>query len=210
MPSRKAPRRFRAGALDRRAAVGAFAIAAVSLAVVTLLAPATALVHSAPPARRVRDPAAARDVVALMRAGERGSWSAAFDFTRTLADRRVLRESMQEARDPVMHVLRSGSSMTVQRAGRNYDCNLVEGRSVCTEVGSGAVLPASEVLRVAIAAGAYDVTRLPDTVIAGERTRCFRVRRERPGISSRHRVGDRPVSRDRRSPDERARRARVR
>jgi hypothetical protein len=150
-------------------------LAAVTLAIVTQLAPATTPVRPASSARQARDPAAARDVVALVRAGERGSWSAVFDFTRTLAGGRVLHESMREARNPVMHVLRSTSSMTVQRAGRDYECNLVEGRWVCTHVGGGAVLPASAVLRVAVAAGAYDVTRLPDALIAGEHTRCFRV-----------------------------------
>ena len=174
MPSRKAPRRFRAGALDRRAAASAFALAAVVLATVTMLAPGTT-VRRGSSARPVRDLAAARGVVALMRAGERGSWAAVFDFTRTLADGRVLHESMREARNPVMHVLLSGSSMTVERGPRRYECNLVQGRSACTQVGGGAVLAPSDVLRVAAATGAYDITRLPDGFFAGERARCFRV-----------------------------------
>ena len=47
---------------------------------------------------------------------------------------------------------------------------------MCTQVGRGKVLPASEVVRVAVAAGAYDVTPAARRQIAGDRTRCFRVR----------------------------------
>ena len=52
--------------------------------------------------------------------------------------------------------------MTIEQGDRAYDCNLV-GRPVrrARESTAGAALPASEVLRVAVAAGAYDVVRRP-------------------------------------------------
>jgi hypothetical protein len=134
-----------------------------------------AIARESPPPRRLRDPRAARDLVALMRAGERGSWLVRFDFSRTLANGRELRQPMSEARDPGLHVLISGSAMTVERGSSSYDCNLVGSQSSCTESTTGSVLPASEVLRVAVAAGAYDVSRSPAVSIAGERAECFRV-----------------------------------
>ena len=82
---------------------------------------------------------------------------------------------MSEARNPALHVLLSGTAMTVERGDRSYDCNLVGTRSSCAESTTGSILPASEVLRVAVAAGAYDVSRSPALSIAGERAQCFRV-----------------------------------
>ena len=129
---------------------------------------------SGPPVVR-GDPGAARELEALMRAGEHGSWSVKYEFTRTLAGGRALRQAMQEARDTSMHVLRSGSVMSVDKGERSYDCNLVGARFVCHESRADKVLPASEVLRVAAAAGAYVVRRASGETIAGTRARCFRV-----------------------------------
>ncbi len=122
------------------------------------------------------DPGAARDLVTLMRAGERGSWSVDYEFTRTLAGGRVLRQAMQEARDPSLHVLRSGSVMSVVQGRRTYDCNATGKRLACTEAPATKLLAPSEVLRVAVSVGAYTVTRIPGAVIAGQRARCFRAR----------------------------------
>ena len=66
--------------------------------------------------------------------------------------------------------------MTIEQGSRSYDCELVGARSGCEESNVGVTLPASEVLRVAVAIGAYDVVRQPDATIAGLRARCFRVR----------------------------------
>jgi hypothetical protein len=165
----QALRRLRAAASDRRTAVFAFLVAAI-----VVLATA-GIARSIAPAGELPDPYAANDLVALMAAGERGSWSVNYDFTRTLADGRVLNESMQEARNPSLHLLLSGTSMTVDTPKRSYDCNLVEGRWPCTGSTAGAVLPPSEVLRVALAHGWYVVTRAPGSVIAGEQAECFRV-----------------------------------
>lgn len=150
-------------------AAGTFGLAAVAMLATLGFAGA-----SGPVANRA-DPAAARALLALMRAGERGSWSVTYDFTRTLAGGRTLRQSMQEARVPSLHVLRSGSVMTVEQGKRSFDCNLVEQRPACTESAAGTALAPSDVLRVAVSVGAYMVAADSGTTIAGERVRCFRV-----------------------------------
>ena len=66
--------------------------------------------------------------------------------------------------------------MTVERGNHTFECNLVTRESSCHATPGGRSLPASEVLRVAVALGAYDVTRLSSETIAGEDARCFRVR----------------------------------
>jgi hypothetical protein len=122
-----------------------------------------------------RDPVAARDLIALMRVGEGGSWLARYDFTRTLANGRSLRQPMSEARNASIHVLISGSAMTVERGNREFDCNLLGERVACHESATGRVLPASTVLRVAVSVGAYDVSRGPSATIAGQPAQCFRI-----------------------------------
>jgi len=158
-------------AIDRRVAVVAVVVGAIALSCT-----AAAVRSPAPVAAARRDPAAARELVARMRAGERASWLATYDFTRTLADGRVLRQTMREGRKNSLHVLMSGSAMTVERGNRTFECNLVTGQSSCHATPGGRSLPASEVLRVAVAVGAYDVTVLPSETIADEDARCFRVR----------------------------------
>jgi hypothetical protein len=154
---------------DRRVAAGAFGLAAVAVFATLGFAGS-----SGPVADRA-DPAAARELLTLMRAGERGSWSVTYDFTRTLAGGRTLRQSMQEARVSSLHVLRSGSVMTVEQGTRSFNCNLVARRPACTESAAGTALPPSEVLRVAVSVGAYTVAEDAGATIAGERARCFRV-----------------------------------
>jgi len=156
-------------ALDRRLAARIFCVGAIALLVTVGVADAPSL------PRPEHDAAAPRDLVALMRAGERGRWSATYDFTRTLADGRSLGEVMREARTPQLHVLMAGTSMTIESPHRAYDCTLIEVRTGCTESDSSQVLPESEVLRVAVDAGVYGVSRLPSRAIAGEDAHCFRV-----------------------------------
>jgi hypothetical protein len=150
-------------------AAGGFAVAAI------VVLSAVALARAPLPVVDTRDPAAARDLVTLMRAGERSNWIASYAFTRTLANGRTLRENRREGRSSSLHVLIGGSVMTIEQGDRSYDCNLVADRSGCKESTIGATLPASEVLRVAVSVGAYDVVRRPDVTIAGIRARCFRV-----------------------------------
>ena len=151
------------------AAVG-FAIGAVALI------GAGAFARAPLPTVDTRDPAAAGDLVALMRAGEHGSWVVNFDFTRTLANGSVLRERASEGRSGRLHVLVSGPSMTIDTGAKSYACAVAAELSGCRQSTVGTTLPASEVLRIAIDAGAYDVVRRPDTTIAGHPARCFRVR----------------------------------
>jgi hypothetical protein len=151
-------------------------VLAVALGAIVLLctvrlarAPAPAAVVARP------DPAAARELVASMRAGEGASWLATYDFTRTLPNGSTLRQQMREGRTPALHVLASGTAMTVERGNHTYVCNLVNDRSSCDPTPGSRALPPSEVLRVAIAVGAYGVSRLPARTIAGQPTSCFRV-----------------------------------
>src|SRR6185503_10108220 len=130
----------------------------------------TAAFATAPlPAVRARDPAAARDLVALMRSGERGGWIVTYDFTRTLANGRVLRQRATEGRSASWHVAILGPAMTIERGALTYSCALVGDRSGCSKTADRAALPESEVVRVAVASGSYDVVREPGTTIAGRR-----------------------------------------
>jgi hypothetical protein len=165
-----AARPHRVGAVDRRLALGAFSLVAVVLLGVVAVARAPL------PEIYTNDPAAARDLVALMKVGERGSWIVSYDFTRTLANGRVLREAMSEGRSPTLHVVITGSSMTIDRSNGSYDCAVVGARTGCERTSRRPSLPASEVLRVAVSLGAYDVVREPGKTIAGMRAQCFRVR----------------------------------
>jgi hypothetical protein len=163
-------------ALDRRLAALLFSLAAIGLLV-------TVGVAAAPPLPRPEpDAEALRDLVALMRAGERGRWIATYDFTRTLADGRSLGEIMREGRTPELHVLTAGTAMTIETRGRSYDCTLIEVRTGCTASDRARVLPESEVLRVAANAGVYGVSRAPARTIAGEHAECFRVLPTGPGV----------------------------
>jgi len=156
-------------------AAGTFGLAAVALLATVGAAHTASSSPTAAPQVAARGPDAARQLEQLMRAGELGSWSVTYAFTRTLADGRVLRQPEQEARDPSIHVLRSGSVMTVDRGAHSYDCNLTGTRFACTESAAGTALPPSEVLRVAVSVGAYDVTDVSPINIAGAPARCFRV-----------------------------------
>jgi hypothetical protein len=150
-------------------AAAAFGLAAALLLGTASAAPTVVLEVARP------DPGAAQQLERLMRAGESGSWSVKYEFTRTLADGRVMRQSMQEARDATLHVLRSGSALNLDRGDRSYICNLAGSRFACTQSVAATALPPSEVLRVAVSAGAYSVTRAAAASIAAVRVRCFRV-----------------------------------
>ena len=82
--------------------------------------------------------------------------------------------------------------MTIEQGTRSYECTNVGAGSGCREATIGTALPASEVLRVAVATGAYDVVRQPDRTIAGMRARCFRVR-ARPGAEVSPISASRPI-----------------
>jgi hypothetical protein len=151
-------------------AVGGLLLTAIALAV-------TAAFSRAPlPPSLVRDPVAARELVALMRAEERGRWIVRFDYTRTLANGRTSRLRVTEGRSSSWHVIVSGSTMTIERGDRSYQCDVIDARAGCQREPTARALPASEVVRVAVATGAYDVVEQPAETIAGLEARCFRVR----------------------------------
>jgi hypothetical protein len=173
-----AARRLGAGAVDRQVAFGSFSLVAIGLlcAVALARAPLPPELRGRVPATPARDPVAARDLVALMRAGERSRWIVRYDFTRTNADGRVLRQAGEEGRSGTWHVVVTGTAMTFEHGRASYACDLIGGSYGCKETPGGRALPESTVVRVVVAAGAYDVTRRPDTTIAGVRARCFRMR----------------------------------
>jgi hypothetical protein len=100
-------------AFDRRLAAGLFSLAAAGV----LLTAGFAAAPTVP--RDARDATAARDLVALLRAGESRSWLITYDFTRTLANGSELRETMREGRSPTLHVLTAGSAMTIDSPTRS-------------------------------------------------------------------------------------------
>ena len=122
-------------AFDRRLAAGLFSLAAIG---VLLTAGFTTSPTSPLPQP---DPGAARELVALMRAGEGKSWLITYDFTRTLANGRQLRQPMQEGRSRRLHVLTAGSAMTIESPTRTYSCTLVGTGSACHEATTGRTLP---------------------------------------------------------------------
>jgi hypothetical protein len=165
-----AARRPEAGAADRQVAAGGLLLGAIALLC------AVGFTNAPLPEILVRDPAAARDLVALMHSGEQGRWIVKYDFTRTLADGRVLRQRGNEGRSASWHVVSQGTAMTIERGDLTYTCTRLGHGFGCTKTADHAALPESEVVRVAVAAGAYDVVRTQDATIAGIRARCFRMR----------------------------------
>jgi hypothetical protein len=162
-------------ALDRRIATFFFVVAAAGLFV-------TVAVAAAPPMPRPEpDADAARELVALMRAGEQGSWLVTYDFERRLAIGQTLGIPMREARNDELHVLIAGTSMTFETPTRAYDCTLLDLRTGCHEVDRTQQLPEFEVLRVAVNTGLYGVSPLPGRTIAGEAARCFLILPTGPG-----------------------------
>ncbi len=172
-----AARRLGAGAVDRQVAVGVFSLVAIGLVCAAAFARAP-LPELAGSARQlpVRDPAAARDLEALLRAGERGRWIVQYDYTRIIGRGRPLRLRGEEGRSGAWHVVISGTAMTLEHGDASSACDLIGNEYGCKTTPGGRALPESEVVRVVVAAGAYDVVRRPDTTIAGVGARCFRMR----------------------------------
>ena len=137
---------------------------------------ALALAHAATPLIARRDPAAARDVITLMRASEHATYVDEVSFTRVDPDGRRVSAQEFAARAPGTLVTRSGSNLNIVLHGTATDCALVADRPSCMQKSAPSGLPESEVLRVAVDAGIYDVMRAPSAVIAGERARCFAIR----------------------------------
>jgi hypothetical protein len=130
----------------------------------------------APPLAARRDPKAAADLVALMQRGERATYVADYVFTRSNGSGSVFASDYSEARNQRFHVTRAESSLDIDSATRHYDCELVDDQPSCTTAPLVKTVPASEVLRIAVALGAYDVVSTGSRDVNGEPTRCFQVR----------------------------------
>jgi hypothetical protein len=172
-----AARRLGAGAVDRRVALAGFALVAIGLVVAVAFARAPRPDVPTPvPGISVRDPAAARDLVGLMRKGERGKWIVQYGFTRTTSGGRVLRQRGEEGRSGEWHVVVTGTAMTLEHGDKSSECDRAGDEYGCRAIPGGRALPESAVVRVVVDSGAYNVVRRPDTTIAGIRARCFRMR----------------------------------
>jgi hypothetical protein len=88
----------------------------------------------------------------------------------------VFSSDYSEARNPRFHVTRSESSLDIDSTTRHYDCELVDEQPSCSALPRAKTVAESEVLQIAVALGAYDVTSTGDRDVNGEPTRCFRVR----------------------------------
>jgi len=131
--------------------------------------------HASALAIPANDPAAARALVALMRAGERGRWIVEYDFTRRTPDGRVLRRLGAEGRSDTWHVVITGTAMSIEHGDETSSCDLVGAEYGCRKTPPRRTLPESTVVRVVVDAGAYNVVRRPDTTIAGIQALCFRM-----------------------------------
>ena len=172
-----ASRRVGAGAVDRPIAIVAFCLAAIGLVCGAAFARAPVPeTHASALTSPANDPASARDLIALMRAGERGHWIVEYDFTRRRADGRVLRQQGEEGRSGAWRVVITGTAMTIEHGDATSSCDLVGAEYGCQKAPARRSLAGSRVVRVVVDAGAYSVSRRPDITIAGIRAQCFRMR----------------------------------
>ena len=152
-------------AVDRIAAAAVAGGLSVSLAVAVLVTPS--------PDPRVEDAhRAARELVALTRGGEHATYVGRYVETLVRADGGRLPSTTYVARRKQVLATRSGTSLHVYLPDRSYACELAGTTPSCFDQ-PPAGLPESEVLRVAVASGAYDVARAEGAQIAGEEAECF-------------------------------------
>lgn len=152
---------------DRLVAALAVALTAGSLLVVT------AVTHVAPPALALNDPAAANHLYLLMQRGERATYIVDYAFSR---DNGGYRATETDAHGRGVFLARNGTTLDIHRNGIAYDCEIAEAKSGCVRLGRvPKTLSDSAVVRVLNLAGAYNIIRLGDRTIAGERAECFRL-----------------------------------
>ena len=156
--------------LDRRIAPVVWAIAALAVLGALALSP------EPDPLVAVRDPQAAREVIALMQAGEHATYVAEYAFTRADAAGHRFTATQYEARAASGVLTRDGTTLSIDWKGQGFDCVVADSKAGCLARAVANGLPESEVLRVAVNAGIYDVTRGADSTIAGEVARCFVIR----------------------------------
>jgi len=110
--------------------------------------------------------------IALTRAGEHATYVGRYVETLVRADGGRLPSTTYVARRKQVLATRSGTSLHVYLPDRSYACELAGTTPSCFDQ-PPAGLPESEVLRVAVASGAYDVARAEGAQIAGEEAECF-------------------------------------
>ncbi len=125
---------------------------------------------------RTNDPAAARALIAYLAAGERASFVVAYEFSRTRADGSQFPAQGYEARTASVYVTRLGDTLSAVGLGKSLECSRYNNTASCKERAETGSLPLSETALVAIEAAPYDVWRLADARIAGERAQCFALR----------------------------------
>jgi hypothetical protein len=162
--------RVRRRRIDRTVATLGFLAAAATLIPLAALTDAPA-----PPLAR-RDPKAAAALVATLRRGERAHFVVEYAFSRERPDGRILRAPLSEARTSFAHLIRTAVTLVIENARERYECELVTQSPQCQVHPVEDALPTSEVMRIAVAIGAYDVGSLGSTTVAGEPGRCFQMR----------------------------------
>jgi hypothetical protein len=154
---------------DRRAGVALFVVAALALGITTALTDSVL-----PPVRH--DEGAYAELVALLDANESGTWIVEYDVERTIANGKSSSGSSTEARAEDVHILRAGGSANATIGDTRYLCTTTEEEgTLCQSAPASDTLGSADVVRTAVDAGAYVVTRLPSEEIAGEPAQCYRL-----------------------------------
>jgi hypothetical protein len=156
---------------DRRLASVAVLVAALVIAVrvATTTAPESLLARN--------DPAAARQLIALMKRGDGVDRVVDYTFTRTRpGEKQSLSFASTDARWKSAQLTRGSGGLTLKLPAATYVCQTVEVKPSCEKQPADHSLPPSEVTAVALALHLYDVVWAGDASIAGETARCFRLR----------------------------------
>jgi len=163
---------------DRRLAWFAVGLTAVIFAVVT------ARNDAHPPDAALNDPAATRQMLRLMRAGETVNSIVEYAFTRTVPGvPGEYRATITEVQWGDARISRTSDTLLIDLPGRAYDCERVDDTAQCAPKPPDTSLPQSQVFALATALGAYNVLPLPSRTIAGQSAQCYEVKSGEPGRS---------------------------
>lgn len=154
---------------DRLVAVVAAAVGAAAL----LLTAAFVESPSTPAELFANDPAAQRDLLALVAAGERAAYLVEYTSARVLAAGESRAERMVEARLPPRRVVVASTTAVVDIGDDRTRCTATDVGAQCLPEERPSTLAASEVYRTALDEGIYAVRETGGRNIAGEEARCF-------------------------------------
>jgi hypothetical protein len=156
-------------------------IAATAALVCSLgIAVTVATADEEPTSEPLNDPGTARELVALMQAGEAQRYVADYEITRERADGATLPTKLTVAHSPRVQITRQDETLRIDLAETSYDCQRVNDEPMCFRVDGGFGIPQSEVLDAAIAAAPYDVLRRGSLMSAGEEAACFELTAQNP------------------------------